>query len=285
MQHLGWYEYTNALFLSALTICSIITTNLLDVYGSYILTAHVQIDNRCFIIRLEESANRLTTLTFTCFFLRFFAGAAVSSRGRGRRTRHDTNEPPASWRSLFLWLFLERSNKEILQDDNSRALQTSWGAMYENQEACTRCLCGDCLCFLFCFFHSVLIQAATGLVLGLSLGSSHKAKDLKALEQHCTSFAVLLLFFRSPRRWTFVSECVSSSTTGAIQRKRDKFAHAGPFSSLLAPGDETMAFYFQLNPSINVRLCISVADCWFSRCQKVVEALEYDQRISSSHLK
>lgn len=56
----------------------------------------------------------------TCFSS---TGAAVSSRGRGRRTHHGTNEPPASPRSPFLWLFLERSNKDN-SEPSKRCMKT-----------------------------------------------------------------------------------------------------------------------------------------------------------------
>lgn len=37
--------------------------------------------------------------------------------------------------------------KKFYKTTSAEPSWTSWGAMFENQEACTRCLCGDCLCF------------------------------------------------------------------------------------------------------------------------------------------
>lgn len=98
--------------------------------------------------------------------------------------------------SPFLWLFSEPSNKEFFNETTTAFKTASSGPMYENRGVHMLSLLG--LCWIFVVFFHTWIQAATGLTdsfLKLSPGYSRKA-----LEQHRTWFAVMLIF-RCPCRW------------------------------------------------------------------------------------
>lgn len=80
--------------------------------------------------------------------------------------------------------------------------------------------------FLFSFLPRLDLGSDGSRPRTVSLGSSHKAKDLKALEQHCTSFAVFFASFAFSSSSANVSECVLF-LRDRCDRERDKFGHAG----------------------------------------------------------
>lgn len=110
---------------------------------------------------------------------------------------------------------------------------------------------------------------------------SRKPTDLKALEQHGTWFAVLLIFHcPRPCRWEEISDCyplplwrTQFPWCDVKRQNRPRWTHLSiPWHCVRQSC--SAALFCSLIFLFLVLFVYLLADCWFSCCQEVVEALD-----------